>query len=339
MNTAQSSRSTQRPFRTALRGGVFLLPLLLCQAAIFHAVRQFASEADTEQAIRLSNRRLFSQARTRAQSAAASYPFNGYALFQLGVADFAAGTSPDFQKRAQESLLQAAPFMPHLPNLLRLLGQTHYHLKEYAESAAALDRYFRLDPKPRTAGDFLHQVRSMAHFRTGRQGAAAVPLTVAASFPKQELELVVPRLLNALVLRQPNSGQALLRATLFAHPNRGLSAQQIQELFAAASAAEGLATLEQILKPALQSKGADPRLAKYLAAGYLKSRQFDKAVRLAETFRSRYPEDADFPLMLGDIESARGRMDAALEYYRQHLRLRPDSPLREELQRKTGGQL
>lgn len=242
--------------------------ILIAQLVIFQAARRFASEASFEHASQLNDRRLFSQARIETQRAIDLYPYNGYALFRLGASDFGdiSATDPRRGERALASLERAAPYMPHSPNLLRLLGQTQYRLQNYDRAAATLDKFFRLVPTPGTSPDLLHFVRAMAHFRTGRPGDAAVPLTLAAGYPQRRRATVVARILNSLALDQTRTAEAVFRASRHESQEQIPNDKQMSELLAAAERAGHRERLAQVLKEAATQPRQTPEPPEFSAS-------------------------------------------------------------------------
>lgn len=334
--SARPPRSSPRRWPRPL---ILALLLLCAQAAILQSVARFASEVSSDRASSLAERRLVSQARLEAVKAASYHPYNGYALFRIGLSDFLSGSSPEIHEATAASFLRAFPYMPHLPNVLRALSEVRYRQGNYPEAATLLDRYFTMVPEPSTAADYLHLTRGLSQLRSGRTGQAAVELTVAGSYPENEKELLASRVLNALAMDQPLAAETILQSAAAQTPPLLPEPRQTQDLLNALASAGRLADFVEVLDRTVKTRGAGSPYAKHLVAALMRSGQTSRALQLLNQMREVTPSDPDLPLMLGDLYYKSGKLAEAREAYARYLQLQPDSPLRQELSRRVGASL
>ena len=315
----------------------------LGQAAITGAFSRFGSEVASHRAGEAVDRGDFTAARRDADAAASLDPTNGYALFRAASAEFVAVTASPRDARtsgalaaATASLRHALPWIPHRPNVLRLLGQADMLAHDYAGGAEKLGQVLRLNPEPVTAPEILHLFQATALFGAGRYGEAAAQFTRAGRYPANRLELFAPRLVTALILNQPLAAEGMVRALAHEAPGRNLSDGQLAGLFEAARARGKYDALIRTLESSLKAQGLDPRFVKRLAAVYSGTGRADEGLALLARLRVQEPADPEIPLMRGDIEFVRGNSLAARGAYAEHLRMDPKSPFRGDIVAKVG---
>lgn len=304
-------------------GALCLCPSIVC----LHAYQRYLAEVYTSQSAEASNRKSYSTARQNALLAVEADPRNGYALFHLGSNEFRL----ERYREAAQTLQRATPYMPHLPNLLRLIGQTFYLSRDYEACAQNLERYLLLDPLPASTPELIFEICANGFYRSQKAGNAAVALTRAEIYPQFRAPLLQTRIFNALLLNQITSADYAFRRFRSFYPQNPLNAA---ELFSDVLAADKLLPTVRFLEIQHWRDTLDPMLLKTLVLSYMRLERLDEARTLLKKLLLEHPNDPDLYLYLGDVAYQLKDMPAAREAYERHLKLQPRSSQRAEIEKK-----
>src|SRR5687768_15662110 len=95
--------------------------VIIAQILMLAAFGQYGSQVNVKDSDNHHAQRDYPRARQHAWTAAKLDNYNGYAQFYIGTNEFLL----DRYKQAIEAFSHGMPYMPHLPNILRLLGQCY----------------------------------------------------------------------------------------------------------------------------------------------------------------------------------------------------------------------
>lgn len=325
--SAKTSPEQSHRFRGIQSTLIRVLAILCCVGLSWLALVHYTAEVTASEADSLTKRQLHSQARQMAEISIGQNPYNGYAYYFLGYIEL-------LLERYQEAIkhfLAGEPYMPHLTQLLKMLAQAYYFANDFEKSAQVFDRYLSMEPIPRTGADNIFRLWAQALSRTQEFGRATVALAKADSYDTYRNELLQSRLLNAILLNQVPMADYYYRAFKTAFPHKTL---EPMVLFSSALAAHKMEALIRFLELNRLRGELDATSEKILAMGYAKQGRFHAAIAVLKTAARIAANDADIPLFLGDAYYQLGDMQNAIENYRRHLRLLPNSPFRKELLRR-----
>lgn len=308
------------------RLATILVTLASCTLLV-SAERRYASEVLSAEADVLTKQQLYSRAIESASSAIAQNPYNGYAYYHLGYATLVLERSAE----AIEILRQGLPYMPHLPQILKMLGQAYFFVERFEDAAAIFDRYLAMDPAPRAGADSILRFWARSLSASQQFGRATVALAKAETYEAYRSELLQNRLLNSVLLNQPNLADYYYRTFRHLVPSAAIDPVS---LFAQALAAQKLAALVQFLEVNRIRGEKDPMAEKLLAMAYAKQGRLREAIAVLTAAARLLPEDPEIPLFLGDAYFQLGEKEQACLHYRRHLELAPQSPFRDELAKK-----
>jgi tetratricopeptide (TPR) repeat protein len=295
-----------------------------------HAVNQFSSEALASRSIQLFESREYPKSTELAAAAVSKAPYNGYARWRLGTNELYL----ERHKDAIRTFEGALPFMPHQPQILRVLGQAHYFLGDYSKAAAVLSTFFAMEPEPRVAPEIMQRMLGQSYYRTSAQGDAAVSLASAEDYPEHRAELLQSRIVNAILMNHVISADYLYRRLRHLYPNAQLSSA---ELFTGAIAEGKLDSAVRFLEFLRLRGDSDLSLRKILAVAYGRANRLDEALTILREIKAVAPGDPEVHLFLGDLLLRKGDTEGARTAYREHLRLDPKSDRRGEIEKRLGG--
>lgn len=303
---------------------------IVAQLLTLYGMNQFASEALASESIRLFEARDYPKSAELAAAAVKKAPFNGYAWWRLGTNQLYLEKHKDAIRIFQDSL----PYMPHQPQMLRLLGQAHYFLGEYPEAAAVLATFFAMEPKPRVAPDIMLRMLAQSRYRTSDQGDAAIQLADAEQYGEYRAELLQSRVVNAILMNHVISADYLYRRLRSLYPDSKLSSA---ELFTGALAEGKLDSAVRFLEFLRLRGDSDLSLRKVLAMAYSRAGRLEESLTILREISATVPQDPEVHLFLGDLLARKGDIPGARMSYREHLRLDPKSGRRAEIEKKLGG--
>lgn len=305
---------------------------LLTQLAAFQAYRGFFSEVYSSESADFSGRRLYARAHESALRALQMNPQNGYALFHLGSNLILQDRYAD----AAATLKHAERYMPHLPNLLRLLAQSLYFSGDYRGSAQAMERYFRMDPVPQITPERMLRLYAFALCRAQESGPAAIAFASAETFDESRKELLEARTANSLMLNQITSADYAFRRFRRLFPTQPLATAQ---LFSEVLAADKVPVAMRFIEVLWMRGETSLPLLKALVLSYMRTNRCSEALTLLKQAIPKHPTDADLQLYLGDVYYRMNNVRAAREAYRRHFQLAPNSPSKAEITKKLAGSL
>lgn len=316
--------------KLAARIAAVVVAIVALQFLAIRSFAQYQSEAYVSESRTASDRGLPGKARQPAQRAAQLNPLNGYAHFYLG-------TSAFLQKNYDEAVAaftQAVRYMPHTPNVLRLLGQAYFYRNEYDDAGHVMQRYFRMHPDPGVTPEYLMRIWTVALYRGGEYGKAAANLTDAERSGAHRLELLQLRVVGALMLNQISMADYLYRRFRHHFP-----AGQVvpAEILARALDENKLKTSIRFFETIRMRGNADLSTLKVLALAYSKENRLQEAITVLNQAARVSEKDPEVYLMLGDVHFHKGDRASAARYYKQHLDLMPASPYRDEIAKKMSG--
>ncbi|MCX7019745.1 MAG: tetratricopeptide repeat protein [bacterium] len=304
---------------------------MAAQILIFRAFRQYQAEVDVYRSDELRAKQQHAQARQLAWEASRNDPYNGYAYYFSGTSEFYL----DQYQQAIQTFREAEKYMPHLPNVLRQVGQCHYFMNEFEAASSVLERYFLMDPVPQVGPDVMFRYRAQALYFALKFGEAAVALARADDYDNFRMEILQSRLANTLMLNQITMADYLRRRFRFCFQGRPEHIDAPM-LLAAAMAGGKLQILLRFLEVSWMRGDADSGTLKALGLGYVRSNRTDEAIAVFQQAYRLDANDTEVPLFLGDVYMKRGDAKTAEDWYRRHLRLSPESPYRDDIGKKLG---
>lgn len=250
-------------------------------------------------------------------------PLNPYTHYQVATSKL----ELDRPGEAVESFSRAEPLMPHLPNIFRFRGQANLQLQKYAEAASDFRRYFELVPEPVTLRGQLMKFAGLSQMQNDNPGAATYWLVQAANDPETSVESHRLAANTSILMAQPVTAVFSL---LFLQQAVG----QIRgpELLRNAIAGQSLPVLIETLET-LQAYGPARDVAT-LAAAHARTGNYDRAIDLLKPESSKADANPELLLLLADLYYQAKRFPDAFQYYDAYLKKVPESPMRQDIQRR-----
>ncbi|PKO17581.1 hypothetical protein CVU37_08855 [candidate division BRC1 bacterium HGW-BRC1-1] len=306
-----------------------IVTAIVGQFLILRACAFYEAERLMQQSIALYEAGTHPKSRELAARSIRLNPRNGYAYWRLGANElylekFAA---------ADQTFADGVQFMPHLPQIYRLMGQSQYFQKHFEEAGAALNRFFNMEPAPRVAPDIMHRMRAQSLYRGQHYGEATMALSKAEEFPQFRAELMQSRVVNAIIMNQNVQGDYLYRRLRGLFPNQPLDST---ELFTGVLAENKVQSVVRFLEFLRLRGDNDPSLRITLAMAYMRQQKMDAALTILTEIRAEAPSDPQVYLLIGDVLERKGDLKGARENYSIHLKLTPKSPYRAELEKRHG---
>lgn len=317
----------RRPVALFAYAVVVLLALFGLEYLIVRGARQYESLVYMSDAEAQVQQQAASKGKESAVKAATADPLNGYARYFIGTSYLLLNDD----RNAIEAFRRAGEFMPHIPNVLRLLTQCLFSLKDFKAAADAADRYFAMDPSPKVTPENLLRIRALALERSMEFGRACIALTDADVSPMFRTEIAQFRVANAIVMNNITLTDYLYRRLRFYFPKEGIEPAAILSECLAAGKIPMLLRFIEILR--LRGE-VDASMLKALALAYTKMGRYDEAQTIYNEARTIAPQDPEVYLLYGDLQYHRGDMKQAKELYDTYLQIAPHSPLRVEIQTK-----
>jgi tetratricopeptide (TPR) repeat protein len=308
---------------------VALIAAVICaQFLILKAFRQQQSRYLVQKSTAAMNRPGYmAEAQQIAQRAVELNPQDGYAWFNLG-------TSVYLQQQwtqAIDILQEGIKLLPHSYNATRLLAFSFYNTGNFSEASSHFSEYLAMIPNPPVSPELVFGRAGLAALRTGQLDDASYNLVRATPLEEKKSDNLRARTLAAVLGNR--LGGAHYCATLFRFyaPQEELNPF---ELVANAMRGGKISQATQFLERILPESGDDLSVVKGLAAAYSASGQAAKAEELIAQQVSARPDSPSLRLVYGDILFAQKRYAEASVQYDEHLRLQPDSPLRQDIEEK-----
>jgi|GEM_PF-2061426 tetratricopeptide (TPR) repeat protein len=311
----------------ASKGRPYLtVPLLLVLVSAFFlwASQLYLSEVDASLSDQLTKQQLYPRATEAAQTSIQRNRYNGYAYYYLGYILL----TLERYDQAIDVFLTGLPYMPHLPQMLKMLAQAYFFAGQYKEAVAVLDRYLAMDPEPRAGKEMIFRLWAQGLSYSQDFGRAALALAKADSFEQFRSELLQTRILNAVLINQVVMADYYYR--LFKHflPEGKLDPTA---LFSSSLAASKMDSLIRFLELNRLRGAVDATAEKILAMAYAKVGRMKEAIAVLVSAQRLVPNDPDIPLFLGDAYAQQGEKAKAIECYKRHLTLLPQSAFKKEL--------
>jgi tetratricopeptide (TPR) repeat protein len=293
----------------------------------FRALREYQADIYVGESDNANSAQLYARAREMANRAIALNPENGYAQFFLGTNEFLLN---HYQESINE-FVRSEKYMPHLANVLRLLGQSYFYLQQYPQAVAVLDRYFLMNPFPKVTPEYMLRVHSVALYRNREYGRASIRFVDAENYNQHRVELLQLRVVNALLLNQVTMADYLYRRFRFKNPQDRIIPSEIL-----ARSLEGakLRSSTRFFETMRMRGDADASTLKVLALAYSKVDRYIDAISVLRQALQSTPKDPELYLMLGDVNYGLQHWKEAADYYVRHLELMPKSPFRKEIEQK-----
>jgi tetratricopeptide (TPR) repeat protein len=310
-----------------VRLGFFVVTLAVAESLMLSAASGFFSEAQSYYAKELTETQKIANARLAATRAVRLNARNPYGLFHLATTDFIEGS----RSEAISVFNQAEPLMPHISNLLRLRAQALFQEGDFEKAANDLDLYFTVNPESKVTQGYLHRIAGEAHLQLQRYSTAAAHFRDAAMQKDSRddaLRLDLPCRVFSL---QYEAGLYSYLALKSLGLEKRLNPADILRNAVQVHQEAAVATFLDLLR---RTGHSGPTWEKVEAMALAKSGQIDVAVTLLRTLYVNHPADAELLLMTGDLLYQKKDIPGASALYDQYLQKVPDSPLREELQRR-----
>ena len=301
----------------------------LGQWLILRALRVYEGERLMQQSISLYEAGSHSKSRELADRSIRLNPRNGYAYWRLGANELYL----EKFSSADQTFSAGLRFMPHLPQIYRLIGQSRYFQKHFEEAGQTLNKFFRMEPAPRVALDIMHRMRAQSLYRSQHYGEATMALSMAEEFPQFRAELMQSRVVNAIIMNQNVHADYLYRRLRGLFPNQPLDST---ELFTGVLAENKVQSVVRFLEFLRLRGDNDPSLRLTLAMAYMRQQKMDAALTILTEIRAEAPSDPQVYLLIGDVLERKGDIKGARENYSIHLKLTPKSPYRAELEKRHG---
>ena len=206
---------------------------------------------------------------------------------------------------------------------LYVAGAASYALEQYEQSLRALTRYVAAVPADPAGRKLL----AAAQVRMGDPQAAQ--RTLGNNTNVQDPQYLALMSSASALSGNIDEGMRYLEQAIVQSPeNARLRTQLGMMRIAAGDPIQGEADLDQAL-------GLDPSLAddpRYnraeiaLIEGYLRQREFDKALSAIEEWQKKHPEDATGYVMAGVAHASKGDSEKAREAFGKALELKPGAP-------------
>jgi tetratricopeptide (TPR) repeat protein len=328
-----SGQLAAKPTMSRLGWFIAILVAFVCAEALWlSAYADYQGEVFVYDSDQHNQRKAFPKARELAKQAIAFNRYNGYAYYLLGANEYLL----DHYGPAIENLNLALRFIPHQTNVLRVLAQACFQHKQYADAVRSMERYFHMDPAPRSSADEMHSLRGQALYRAEFYGPAAVHLATAETYPTYRAILLQTRLSDALLMNQINMADYIYRRFRRACPKEQIA---FKELFSGALYTGRLQSMLRFFEIMRMRGDVDSETLQYLALAYIKADRLDEAIMVLKEALRYSPNDPNVYLFFGDIYFKRSDLPNARENYRKHLELNPQSPYRPDILQKLGDKL
>ncbi|MBX7244126.1 MAG: tetratricopeptide repeat protein [Candidatus Sumerlaeaceae bacterium] len=292
------------------------------------AARQYSAEIKVAESDRLNQAKKYSEARQAAWEATQKDPNNGYALFNAAINEVAQNR----YKEAIPYLEKALECMPHLPNVLRLLGQANYSIASYDKSVKYLDRYFLMNPRPAVTPEYLFNLYGQALYRGLKPGRATYVFSVADQYPGYRAEILHSRVITALLINQLTTTDYCYRRMRTSTPRKLVDPA---ELFSACLETNKLGTAIRFYEQLWIRGETDPEALKTLAMSYSKVKRYDEAVVVLKQAYNYASTDPEISLLLGDIHATKQDNRTAVDWYNIFLQNSKDQSLKDEVTTKV----